>query len=72
MADTTGPKEAKFAFVSRSPGRYDVDAGYPFAGPSAGLSITFYKQMGYKEMRFLTNVVLCQTESFQRSDSLLF
>src|SRR5438105_901617 len=51
------------AFVSRSPGKYDVSAGRPFAGPS-GKVLDFLLGL-YKVKRnqiITTNVVLCQSD----------
>ncbi len=62
IAPTTGPHDAKFALVSRSPGRYDVSDGYPFAGPSGKVVDYLLKQNGLtREQILTTNVVLCET-----------
>jgi uracil-DNA glycosylase family 4 len=67
MAPTQFPKEGSdvlpIAFVSRSPGKYDVAAGRPFAGPSG--KVLDHLLGRYKVTRdqiITTNVVLCQSD----------
>jgi len=63
IAPTSGPKDAKYALVSRSPGRHDVSDGYPFAGPSGRVVDYLLKQNGLKREEIITtNVVLCETD----------
>lgn len=62
-APTSGPADAKIAFVSRSPGRYDVIAKRPFAGPSGTVLDHLLRKHGVKRDDIITtNVVLCQTD----------
>jgi uracil-DNA glycosylase family 4 len=63
IAPTSGPENAKYALVSRSPGRHDVSEGYPFAGPSGRVVDYLLKQNGVKREDIITtNVVLCETD----------
>jgi DNA polymerase-1 len=62
-ATTTGPPDAKVAIVSRSPGKYDVQHGKPFTGPSGKVLDHLLKQNGLtREEVITTNVVLCETD----------
>lgn len=62
-APTTGPKDAKVAFVSRSPGRHDTRAGRPFAGPSGKVLDHLLSLHNVKRSDILTtNVVLCESD----------
>lgn len=59
---TSGPKDAKVALVSRSPGQNDTTA--PFTGPSGPVvDYLLGKYNHSRENVILSNVVLCQTES---------
>lgn len=63
MAPTTGPVDAKFALVSRSPGKWDVEYGKPFGGPSGRVVDYLLKQNGLEREEIITtNVVLCETD----------
>lgn len=63
MCPTSGPDNAKVAFVSRSPGKHDVRAGKPFAGPSGRVLDHLLKRYGVNRDDIITtNVVLCQTD----------
>jgi DNA polymerase-1 len=63
MVPTCGPKDAKVAFVSRSPGKYDVRAQKPFGGPSGKVLDHLLNQHGVtRDSIITTNVVLCQTD----------
>jgi DNA polymerase I len=63
VAKSYGPKDAKLAIVSRSPGAYDVDAGRPFAGPSGMLLDHLLSLYNVERSEvFTTNVVLCKTD----------
>lgn len=61
---TTGPKDSKAIFVSRSPGFHEAVAGKPFSGASGRVLDFFLKEQGVdrKDIR-LTNVILCATPS---------
>lgn len=60
---TSGPADAKVAFVSRSPGKHDVRANRPFAGPSGKVLDHLLKLHGVKRDEILTtNVVLCYSD----------
>lgn len=64
-APTSGPSDAKIAFVSRSPGRYDARVGKPFANPKGSKPVLEYLfgQYSIKLNSILTtNVVLCETD----------
>lgn len=64
-APTDGPKDAKIAFVSRSPGKYDARVGKPFANPNGSKPVLEYLfgQHQIKSQEVLkTNVVLCETD----------
>jgi len=63
---TVGPKDSKVAFVSRSPGKYDVRAGYPFANPRGSRAVLDHLLERHSVSRssvLLTNVVLCHSEN---------
>jgi uracil-DNA glycosylase family 4 len=63
VCHTHGPTGAKVAFVSRSPGKHDVRADKPFAGPSGKVLDHLLKKHGVSRDEILTtNVVLCQTD----------
>jgi hypothetical protein len=60
---SSGPKDAKVAFVSRSPGKHDVIAKRPFAGPSGRVLDNLLRRHGVNRGDVLTtNVVLCQSD----------
>jgi uracil-DNA glycosylase family 4 len=60
---TSGPEDAKVAFVSRSPGKHDVIAKRPFAGPSGRVLDNLLRRHGVNRGDVLTtNVVLCQSD----------
>jgi uracil-DNA glycosylase family 4 len=62
-APTTGPSDAKVALVSRSPGKWDAEAGVPFSGPSGKVLDYLLKQNGLKREEIITtNLVLCQSD----------
>jgi uracil-DNA glycosylase family 4 len=62
-APTSGPTNASVAFVSRSPGRHDVIAKRPFAGPSGTVLDHLLRKHGVKRDDIITtNVVLCQSD----------
>lgn len=62
-APTAGPKDAKIALVSRSPGYHDAKAGRPFSGPSGDVLNYLLGKYGVKRADILTtNVVLCETD----------
>lgn len=64
-APTSGPKDAKVAFVSRSPGFHDVThrTPHPFAGPSGKVLDHLLQLHGVQRSEILTtNVVLCRTD----------
>jgi len=62
-APTTGPNDAKVALVSRSPGKWDAEAGVPFSGPSGKVLDYLLKQNGLKRDDIITtNLVLCQSD----------
>lgn len=65
MASTCGPLDAKVAFVSRSPGKYDVMTGKPFSNPRGSKPVLehLFALHGVKRDDVLTtNVVLCLTD----------
>jgi uracil-DNA glycosylase family 4 len=63
-APTTGPKDAKVALVSRSPGKWDAERGVPFSGPSGKVVDHLLAQNGLKRDQIITtNVVLCESDS---------
>jgi len=63
-APTTGPKDAKLAVVSRSPGYHEAQAGKPFSGPAGKLLNHLLKENGVERSDVLTtNVVLCYTDN---------
>jgi uracil-DNA glycosylase family 4 len=63
FARTTGPKDARIAVVSRSPGRHEAMAGKSFSGPSGRVLNHLLKLHGTSLTEVLaTNVVLCQSE----------
>lgn len=60
---TSGPSNAKVAFVSRSPGKHDVRTKRPFGGPSGKvLDHLLNKYKVRREDIITTNVVLCQSD----------
>jgi len=60
MAPTCGPKDAKIAVVSRSPGRHDVRTRKPFSGPSGKVLDHLLSMNDVRRENVLTtNVVLC-------------
>lgn len=60
---TTGPPDAKVAFVSRSPGKFDVRAKKPFGGPSGKvLDHLLNLHNVSRDSIITTNVVLCKTD----------
>lgn len=62
-APTSGDPNSRIAFVSRSPGKHDVMARRPFAGPSGKVLDYLLGKHGVKrEEILLTNVVLCQSD----------
>lgn len=62
-APTAGPKDAKIALVSRSPGYHDAKAARPFSGPSGDVLNYLLGKYGVKRADILTtNVVLCETD----------
>src|SRR5688500_7437651 len=64
MVPTDGPKDAKIAIVSRSPGIHDVRAKRPFGGPSGKVLDWLLKSNGCKREEVLvTNTVLCSPSS---------
>jgi uracil-DNA glycosylase family 4 len=66
FAPSCGAVDAKIAFVSRSPGYYDVNANppRPFAGPSGAVLDHLLKLYGVTREEILTtNVVLCNTDN---------
>lgn len=63
-APTSGPADAKVALVSRSPGKHDVIAKKPFAGPSGQVLDHLLGRYGVKRNEIITtNVVLCQSDN---------
>jgi uracil-DNA glycosylase family 4 len=63
VAHTTGPKDAKIAVVSRSPGHYEALNGKSFAGPSGKVLDHLLQLHGVSRQTVLaTNVVLCQSD----------
>ncbi len=66
-APTCGPspEEARVAFVSRSPGQYDVAIGKPFANPRGAGAVLDHLLARYRIKRedvLTTNVVLCRSD----------
>lgn len=62
-AQTTGPKDAKLAVVSRSPGYHESISGQSFSGPSGKVLDHLLQLQGMKrEDVIATNVVLCATD----------
>jgi len=62
-APTSGPTNAKIAFVSRSPGKHDIAFKKPFAGPSGKVLDHLLGRYGVKRDEIITtNVVLCRTD----------
>lgn len=63
-APTSGDLTSLVAFVSRSPGKHDVMAGRPFAGPSGKVLDYLLGVYGVKREKIITtNVVLCQSDN---------
>src|SRR3954447_25895061 len=63
VAHTTGPKDAKIAVVSRSPGYKEAITGKSFSGPSGRVLYHLLVKQGVKREEILTtNVVLGQSE----------
>jgi uracil-DNA glycosylase family 4 len=63
VALTTGPKDAKVAVVSRSPGHYEAIQGESFSGPSGKVLDHLLALQGKTRADVLaTNVVLCQSD----------
>src|SRR4029077_3883674 len=63
VARTTGPKDAKIAVVSRSPGRQEALQGRSFSGPSGKVLDHMLHLHGHSRDDILaTNVVLCQCD----------
>lgn len=63
MAPTQNP-EATTAFVARSPGFYEAQAGKPFSGPSGDVLNHLLKENGVERKDvLLTNVVLCAPDA---------
>lgn len=65
-APTAGPKNAKVALVSRSPGTYDVREGMPFSNPNGSrkiLQFLFEQNNVKREDVLLTNLVLCYSDN---------
>lgn len=61
MAPTAGPLDAKYAIVSRSPGKADVRKKMPFGGKSGEIIQYLLNLYGVKREEVLTtNVVLCE------------
>lgn len=64
-APTCGDPESEVAFVSRSPGQYDVAVGKPFANPRGAGAVLDHLLGRYRIKRedvITTNVVLCRTD----------
>lgn len=60
---SSGPKDAKVAFVSRSPGKHDVYTQKPFGGPSGKVLDHLLNRYGINRKKIITtNVVSCQTD----------
>lgn len=60
MVPSDGPKNAKVALVSRSPGKHDIRAKKPFGGPSGKVLDWLLKSNGgSRDETLVTNVVLC-------------
>ncbi len=63
VALTTGPKDAKIAVVSRSPGQHEAVNGKSFTGPSGKILDHLLSLHGTSRDRVLaTNTVLCQSD----------
>lgn len=63
VAHSTGPKDAKIAVVSRSPGHYEALNGKSFSGPSGKVLDHLLELHGTSRKEVLaTNVVLCQSD----------
>src|SRR6266404_7184332 len=65
IARTCGPPNAKVAFVSRSPGRYDAITGIPFSNPRGSKAVLEHLLARYGVKRddiITTNVVLCRSD----------
>lgn len=63
-APTAGPRDAKVAVVSRSPGKWDVLHKTPFAGESGKVLDYLLEMYGVTRDEILTtNVVLCKTDA---------
>jgi uracil-DNA glycosylase family 4 len=60
MAPTCGDPNSKVAFVSRSPGKYDIATGVPFSNPHGSKAVLEYR-IARKDI-ITTNVVLCRTD----------
>lgn len=64
LAATQGPKDAKVALVSRSPGYHEALQGKPFSGPSGKVLDHLLKQNGIERKDILvTNTVLCAPDA---------
>lgn len=64
-APTCGNPDSKVAFVSRSPGKYDVAVGKPFANPRGAGAVLDHLLGRYRVKRedvITTNVVLCRSD----------
>ena len=64
-APTSGDPNSKVAFVSRSPGKYDVMIGKPFANPRGAGAVLDHLLGRYRVKRedvITTNIVLCRTD----------
>lgn len=64
-APTCGDPNSQVAFVSRSPGKYDVAAGKPFANPRGAGAVLDHLLSRYRIKRsdvLTTNVVLCRSD----------
>lgn len=65
----TDSTHCRAAIVSRSPGRYDVAAGKPFSGPSGKLLDHILKLNGVeRDSLYISNVVLCETDTLEGVD----
>lgn len=65
MAPTCGDPNSPVAFVSRSPGQYDVMVGKPFANPRGAGAVLDHLLGRYRIKRedvLTTNVVLCRSD----------
>ena len=70
-AATTGPKDAKIAIVSRSPGHYEALAGKSFSGPSGKVLDHLLQIHGTSRDEVIaTNVVLCQSDGTESGFAL--